>query len=89
MGLYVESVIPVQTLEKTDSGKIQRLKMQKKFVNGDYINLISKYCSADDDFKNETEKVDEVILDIWKKRYITKKLMKMTISLIWVVVQIC
>lgn len=67
LGLYVESVIPVQTLEKTDSGKIQRLKMQKKFVNGDYINLISKYCSADDDFKNETEKVDEVILDIWKK----------------------
>lgn len=64
LGLHVEKVIPVMKLEKTQSGKMQRLKMEKQFLNGLYQPLLEKFICQEQG--NETD-IKTTVLNIWKE----------------------
>ena len=66
LGLYVEMVIPVKKLEKTQSGKIQRLKMEKQFLAGEYDDLLGLYNIKKDSSDLDEADVESSILNIWK-----------------------
>lgn len=59
-------VIPVKKLEKTQSGKIQRLKMEKQFLAGEYDDLLGLYNIKKDSSDLDEADVESSILNIWK-----------------------
>lgn len=67
LGLYVEKVIPVIKLEKTQSGKMQRLKMEKQFIQGAYDSLLEKYGVIKEQSNTSGSDVKMTILNIWKE----------------------
>ncbi|URZ00196.1 non-ribosomal peptide synthetase [Clostridium felsineum] len=73
LGLYVGKVIPIQKLEKTDSGKLQRLKLEKNYLDGEYndiLNKIDEFLVKNNSVKVEKNLYDEVqnnLLRIWKE----------------------
>lgn len=71
LGLYIGKVIPVVKIAKTESGKLQRLKMEKKYLAGEYdgalyeleqLNGKNNYTASEKDITN----VEATLLDIWK-----------------------
>ncbi|URZ07164.1 non-ribosomal peptide synthetase [Clostridium felsineum] len=73
LGLYVGKVIPIPKLEKTDSGKLQRLKIQQNYLDGQYsdiLNKIDEFLTKNKSVKVEKNLYDEVqsnLLRIWKE----------------------
>ncbi|MBE6050848.1 MAG: hypothetical protein E7214_09425 [Clostridium sp.] len=68
MGIYISEIIPVNRLEKTDSGKLQRLKLGKNYLEGkydDYIKEVSLKCK--DIECNENNSIEDNVLAIWRK----------------------
>lgn len=66
LGLYVEKVIPVIQLEKTQSGKIQRLKMEKQFLQGMYDPVLERYIDKEKSGDTNEKDIKTTILNIWK-----------------------
>lgn len=67
LGLYVEKVVPVMKLEKTQSGKIQRLKMEKQFLSGMYDEILETYTDMQKSNSLYEDDVKTTILNIWKE----------------------
>lgn len=58
---------PVIKLEKTQSGKMQRLKMEKQFIQGAYDSLLEKYGVIKEQSNTSGSDVKMTILNIWKE----------------------
>ena len=64
LGLYVSQVIPVMQLEKTESGKLQRLKMGENYLNGKYNEEIAL---ANEEPFDAQDNIEAIVLAIWKE----------------------
>lgn len=71
MGIEVSKVIPVKSIPKTTSGKVQRFKLRESYLNGEYDSIINtlQVLTAESLIgrklvppSNSTEKV---LLEIW------------------------
>lgn len=69
IGLHIAQIIPVNKLEKTDSGKLQRLKLGKNYKEGVYDKLIEEVCSLNckEIECNMTDSIEENVLAIWRR----------------------
>lgn len=76
MGLYIGKIIPVDRLEKTDSGKLQRLKLGRNYEAGLYNATLSELDSIENVIeinhhnkqkKSQKEQIENNLLKIWKE----------------------
>ena len=72
VGIHLDQVIPVKKIPKTTSGKVQRHKLLKEYMDSKYEDIISQIdLLVDGSRKNEiTEpqnETEEKILKIWKR----------------------
>ena len=76
MGLYIGKVIPIDRLEKTDSGKLQRLKLGHNYEAGLYntalceLDNIERVIAINHQNKQEMSQKEQIqnnLLKIWKE----------------------
>lgn len=72
IGIEVAEVIPVRSIPKTTSGKVQRYKLRESFINGEFDtvreqiqNLISE--NSQETFTQEATLVQKTLIDIWSQ----------------------
>ncbi|NRT80594.1 non-ribosomal peptide synthetase [Clostridium beijerinckii] len=69
MGLHLSQIIPVEKLEKTDSGKLQRLKLGNNYKKGVYDELIEAFYPLENKeiCENDSNSIENNVLSIWRK----------------------
>lgn len=72
VGIYLDQVLPVKKIPKTTSGKVQRYRLLKEYLEGGFDEVKTQLNLLEGDIKSaeitlpETES-EEKILQIWKK----------------------
>lgn len=64
LGIEITHVLPVKSIPKTTSGKLQRFNLRKCYENGDYEQLINEINQCIEDKKSDLERN---LLRIWSE----------------------
>ncbi|MBJ8015075.1 non-ribosomal peptide synthetase [Bacillus cereus group sp. N34] len=73
MGISIKHVIPVSSIPKTTSGKVQRYKLGERFKKGEFNEIISELnfrigtCREEEQIVLPRNEVEESIVSIWKR----------------------
>nr|WP_283809182.1 non-ribosomal peptide synthetase [Tumebacillus amylolyticus] len=73
MGLRVDHVLPIRSLPKTTSGKLQRYKLGERFQEGEFSEIVNELQSCLLDLRLQEKivppqnEVEDVILKLWQE----------------------